>query len=82
MNNDIEIQITKLTEYQNEHERLCIEFNRNKRNYNRLKRKMESIRYSCSKYIELHSPGIFIDFDNISDFYENINDIIGQLKSK
>ncbi len=82
MLDDIEIHINKLKEYQTSHEKIRIEFNRNRKGYKKLKEDMRWIRESCSDYIQKHYPDIFIDFFEISYFSERIDGIINQLKSK
>lgn len=76
------IHIDSLTEYQTRHEKLRIEFNRNRKGYKRLVEEMECIRESCSDYMQKHYPDIFIDFFEISYFSESIDGIIYRLKSK
>lgn len=96
MSQDIKSHIKNLADFRNRHENQRDAYNKKRKPDKRLRREIDNIRYTSFSYIKtnnLHQYlafGVstpqhlaeFNDFESISDFDENMEAIINNLKSK
>nr|WP_299169570.1 hypothetical protein [uncultured Allomuricauda sp.] len=96
MTQGVQVHIDKITEFQRRHQNLLKDYGKNKKKNIRINREMTDIRDVCERYIFKNNLKEYLDygrvtpqvqaeyndFSSASDFYEILENLIAQLKSK